>query len=130
MLALCCLIAAATALPAADTIVTNARIWTVDRARPEAEALAILGERIVAVGSAKEVGAWRGPKTRVLDAHGKRVLPGFNDAHLHLVSGGMQLDQVQLTDARSLPRLLTLGSAAGAASEGFAWLFVQWEDRA
>ena len=88
-------------LAAADLIVSNARIWTVNAQQPEAEALAIIGERIVAVGSDKQIATWRGPSTKVIDARGKRVLPGFNDAHLHFVQAGLQLDQVQLTDARS-----------------------------
>jgi predicted amidohydrolase YtcJ len=87
--------------PAADLIIQNARIWTVDRSLPEAEAVAILGERIVAVGSSREVDAWRGPHTRVVDAAGKRLLPGFNDAHVHFTDGGAQLDNVQLNDAAS-----------------------------
>ena len=87
--------------PAADLIIRNARIWTVDRSLPEAEAVAILGERIVAVGSSREVDAWRGPHTRVVDAAGKRLLPGFNDAHVHFTDGGAQLDNVQLNDAAS-----------------------------
>ncbi len=87
--------------PAADLIIRNARIWTVDPSRPEAEAVAILGDRIVAVGSNAEVDAWRGPATRVLDAAGKRLLPGFNDAHVHFADGGAQLDNVQLNDAAS-----------------------------
>ncbi len=87
--------------PAADLIVTNAKIWTVDRARPQAEALAILGDRIVAVGSATEVDLWHGPQTRVLDAKGKLLLPGFNDAHVHFVDGGDHLKAVQLKDAPS-----------------------------
>ena len=85
--------------PAADLIVTHARIWTVDRAQPQAQALAVLGERIVAVGSSADVDAWRGPHTRVVDARGRRVLPGFNDAHVHFIDGGDQLTRVQLTDA-------------------------------
>jgi predicted amidohydrolase YtcJ len=84
--------------PAADLIVTNAKVWTVDKERPTAQAVAVLGERIVAVGSADEVEQWHGPKTRVMDAGGKLVLPGFNDAHVHFVSGGFQLDNVQLND--------------------------------
>ncbi len=91
--------AAAQAKPAADLIITNARIWTVDKARPQAEALAVLGERIVAVGSAADVDTWHGPQTKVLDAHGKLVLPGFNDAHVHFVDGGAHLQEVQLKDA-------------------------------
>lgn len=87
--------------PSADLIIINSRIWTVDPRLPEAEAVAILGERIVAVGSTAEVEAWRGPNTRVVDARGKRVLPGFNDAHLHFVSGGQQLENISLKDAGS-----------------------------
>ncbi len=61
----------------------------------------MLGERIVAVGSAAEVDAWHGPQTKVLDAQGKLLLPGFNDAHVHFVDGGDHLSAVQLKDAAS-----------------------------
>jgi len=87
--------------PQADLIIRNARVWTVDKAHPRAQAVAVLGDRIVAVGSNAEVGAWRGPRTHVLDAGGKLLLPGFNDAHVHFVSGGEQLGNVQLNDASS-----------------------------
>ena len=92
---------AAQTKPAADLIITHAKVWTVDPAHPTAEAVAVLGERIVAVGTSAEVEAWRGPKTRVIDAKGKLLLPGFNDAHVHFVSGGLQLDAIQLNDATS-----------------------------
>jgi predicted amidohydrolase YtcJ len=84
--------------PATDLIITNAKVWTVDTSQPIAQAVAVLGDRIVAVGSNAEVDAWRGPKTKVIDAAGKLLLPGFNDAHVHFVSGGEQLDNVQLKD--------------------------------
>jgi predicted amidohydrolase YtcJ len=87
--------------PAADLIITHAKIWTVDGANPQAQAVAILRDRIVGVGSEADVGAWRGPQTRVIDAGGKLIVPGFNDAHVHFVSGGAQLDNVQLNDATS-----------------------------
>jgi predicted amidohydrolase YtcJ len=87
--------------PAADLIIHNAHIWTVDASRPEAEGVAVLGDRIVAVGSGPQVEAWHGPHTRVIDAAGKRLLPGFNDAHVHFMDGGSQLDNVQLNDATS-----------------------------
>ena len=61
----------------------------------------MLGDRIVAVGSNAEVEAWRGPHTRVVDASGKLLLPGFNDSHVHFVDGGLSLDSVQLNDATS-----------------------------
>jgi hypothetical protein len=73
----------------------------VDPARPEAEALAVIGERIVAVGSSAEISAWRGPRTELLDAAGRRVLPGFNDSHVHFFEASARLAQVKLKDARS-----------------------------
>jgi predicted amidohydrolase YtcJ len=87
--------------PSADLIVTNAKIWTVDRTRPQADALAVLGERIVAVGSAADMDAWHGPQTKILDAKSKLLLPGFNDAHVHLLDGGSHLQDIQLKDAAS-----------------------------
>jgi len=84
---------------AADLIITNAKIWTVDPALPTGHAVAVLGDRIVAVGSNGDADAWRGPGTRVIEAQGKLLLPGFNDAHVHFVSGGRQLDSIQLNDA-------------------------------
>jgi predicted amidohydrolase YtcJ len=87
--------------PTADLIVTNANVWTVDSKLPRAQAVAIIGERIVAVGSQADVQGWRGASTRVIDAGGMLVLPGFNDAHVHFVSGGQQLDAVDLNDATS-----------------------------
>lgn len=87
--------------PAADLVITNAKAWTADPAHPLAQAVAVLGDRIVAVGSNREIAAWRGPHTQAVDAEGKLLLPGFNDAHVHFLSGGIQLDSVQLTDATS-----------------------------
>lgn len=87
--------------PAADLIITNAKVWTVDKARPTAQAVAVLGDRIVAVGPTADVETWRGPSTRILDAGGHLLLPGFNDAHVHFVNGGSQLDNIQLNDAHS-----------------------------
>jgi len=87
--------------PAADLIITNAKIWTVDKSLPTAQAVAVLGDRIVAVGSNADVDAWRGSHTQVIDARGRLLLPGFNDSHVHFVSGGMQLTNIQLNDATS-----------------------------
>ena len=87
--------------PTATLIITNAAVYTVDKQHPRAEAVAVVGDRIVAVGSRAEIDLWRGPETKVIDAGHKLVLPGFNDAHVHFIQGGAQLDQVQLTDAAS-----------------------------
>ena len=85
--------------PSATLIVTKAAVYTVDKQQPNAEAVAVIGDRIVAVGSRADIDLWRGPKTKVIDAGGKLLLPGFNDAHVHFIQGGAQLEQVQLTDA-------------------------------
>ena len=87
--------------PAADTIITNARVYTVDANHPTAESVAILGDRIVAVGTNAEIDAWRGEKTQVIDGRGHLLLPGFNDAHVHFVPGGQQLDSINLREAAS-----------------------------
>jgi predicted amidohydrolase YtcJ len=84
--------------PAADLIVTKAKVWTGDDAHPSAQAVAVIGDWIVAVGSDAEIALWRGPNTKLIDAGGKLLLPGFNDAHVHFVAGGLQLDSVQLND--------------------------------
>ena len=85
--------------PSATLIVTNAAVYTVDKQRPKAEAVAVIGDRIVAVGSRADIDLWRGPQTKVIDAGGKLLLPGFNDAHVHFIQGGAQLVQVDLVDA-------------------------------
>jgi len=108
--------------PAADLIIRNAKIWTVDHSRPEAEAVAILGDRIVAVGSSTEIEAWRGPKTTVVNAEGKRLLPGFNDAHVHFKQGGEQLDNVQLNDAISAQEFVRRVAARAAKAAKDEWL--------
>jgi hypothetical protein len=108
--------------PAADLIVTDAKIWTVDAALPAAEAVAVLGDRIVAVGTNSEIAAWRGSKTTVIDARGKLLLPGFNDAHVHFVSGGMQLDSVQLNDARSAEEMRRRVGARASQTPRGEWV--------
>lgn len=71
-------------MPAADWILWNARIYTQDPEQPMAEAMAIVGERIAAVGPKDAVRPWHGPHTRLLDLAGAVVWPGLADAHLHL----------------------------------------------
>jgi len=115
--------------PAADLVITHAKIWTVDPARPQAEAVAVLGERIVAVGSIADIEQWRGPQTRVIDAAGKLLLPGFDDAHVHFISGGMQLDAVQLKDAASPQEFARLiGERAKTSPKGEWILGGNWDE--
>jgi predicted amidohydrolase YtcJ len=83
----------------ADLVVLNAKVWTVNKKQPEAEAIAVVRERIVFVGSTAAAKKWIGPKTRVLELDGKRVVPGFHDSHLLFLCSGMRLSLVALQDA-------------------------------
>src|SRR6187455_2145839 len=86
---------------APDLVIINASIHTMDGTRPTAGALALSGNRIVALGSTSEIRALAGAKTRVVDAGARTVLPGFNDAHVHWLSGGFSITNVDLRDAAS-----------------------------
>lgn len=88
-----------------DLILVRGRIWTEDDRQPDAEAVVILGNRIVAVGSTAAVSGMAGPETRVIDLAGKAVLPGFNDAHVHFWVVGEGLSGVKLRDAKSAQEL-------------------------
>lgn len=118
----CVLCVPAQTKPAADLIIQNARIWTVNPSLPEADAVAILGDRIVSVGSNQQVDAWRGPNTHVVNAGGKRLLPGFNDAHVHFVDGGSQLDNVELNDATSAQEFARRIRERAAKTAKGAWV--------
>jgi predicted amidohydrolase YtcJ len=75
----------------ADLVLLSAKIWTGDPARPQAQALAVRGGRIVAVGTDAEIGKLGGAATKRLDGKGRRVVPGFIDAHTHMSMGGFNL---------------------------------------
>lgn len=78
----------ATNSPAADIVIRNARVLTMNPAHPKATAIAIKGEYLSAVGGDADVRPHIGPNTRILDVHGKTVIPGLIDAHLHGIRGG------------------------------------------
>lgn len=86
----------------ADLIITNARIYTVNEKQPWAEAVAVRGGKILAVGSVRAIEQYRGPSTRTIDAHRKLVLPGFVDCHVHFLSGSLSLLGVQLDGAKTV----------------------------
>jgi len=80
----------------ADVVFINGKLWTVDEKRPAAEAVAVLGDKILAVGSTAEMEKFVGSQTKVIDLQGKRMLPGFIDSHTHFMTGGFQLQSVDL----------------------------------
>jgi predicted amidohydrolase YtcJ len=118
-----------------DVIIVNARIHTVDRARPAAEALAICGDTISTLGSSADIRRLAGPRTRTIDAGGRRVVPGFNDAHVHLIRGAQEIVGVDLRPAKDpadLARRLREHAARlpkGRWITGGYWDHEAWPDR-
>jgi predicted amidohydrolase YtcJ len=84
-----------------DLIVVNGKVYTGDR-NDLAEAVAVRGNTVVRVGSNGEIRRLRRAQTTVIDAGGGAVVPGFNDAHAHVISGGLSLDQVNLSEAQTV----------------------------
>ena len=89
----------------ADIIIVHAKIYTVDAKKPWAESLAIRNGKIVAVGTNEQVGRMRGIGTKMIDAGGKLVLPGFTDCHIHLIDGGFSLTQANLEGAKDIAEI-------------------------
>ena len=109
-------------LPPADLVLLNARVYTVDAAQPWAEAVAVTGDRIVAVGATADIRRYAGEGTRVLDLGGAFVSPGFNDAHVHVDATGALLVGVNLLDVHE-PAAFTerIAGAAGRLPKG-SWI--------
>jgi len=84
-----------------ELIAIHGKVWTENPQQPEAEAIAVSGHRVLAVGTTEEIERLKGPETKVLDLQGRRVVPGFNDAHVHFFWGGQGLASVQLRDVTS-----------------------------
>ncbi len=109
----------------AELIVTNAKVLTMDEARPRAQAVALAGGKILAVGTAAEVMALAGRGTQVIDAGGRTLLPGFVESHLHLVLGGAELSQLQLGGTLGLDALKAAFEAFAAANPAAPLLMAQ-----
>lgn len=81
-------------MAAPDLILSNGAITTLDRGIPEAQAVAIGDGRILRAGSMAEIMPLAGPKTEVIDLKGRRVIPGLNDSHTHLIRGGLNYNRL------------------------------------
>ena len=106
------------AFPAADRVFLGGRIWTADPSRPRAQALALAGDAIVAVGTDPEVRRYVGPATQTVDLRGRFVAPGFNDAHLHF----LVVENADLTGAASVEEVQGRIRAYAAAHPDQAWV--------
>ena len=100
----------------ADIVFVNGKVHTVNDAQPQAEAIAIKGERIVFVGSNAEANKYSGPITRTIDLKGKTVVPGFTDSHYHIFGVGHQAAQPSFDETTS--RGAVLARVKEEAEEG------------
>ena len=114
---------------AADTVIVNARVYTVNAADPWAEAVAVRDGRILAVGSTIDISRRKGKATKVIDAGGRLVLPGIADSHVHFVSGSSNLAVIDLAGAKTVEevqfRIRTYAQANPQAAwiEGRGWMY-------
>jgi predicted amidohydrolase YtcJ len=129
--------------PKADVIFTHGNIYTgvVDAAASlgagqRSEALAVVGDRIVAVGKRDEIMKLKGPETKIVDLDGRFVMPGFNDAHMHLASAGLEKMNVNLVGAKTLDefrerlRVKVEAAAPGEWVVGEGWDETLWPVKA
>ena len=102
---------------AADLVLTNGKVVTVDPDYPEAEAIAIKGFTIQAVGTTQEIAALVGPNTRTIDLDGRLAIPGLIDSHGHYMSLGHSKLILDLTQARTWEEIVAMVGEAAAQAE-------------
>lgn len=108
--------------PAADLVLREGRVYTMDDARSSAEAVAIDEGKIVFVGSDDDAQSFIGPDTRILDLNGKMVLPGFQDSHVHPVTGGIELGQCDLNGLTTASAVFDRVRSYAAANPDREWI--------
>lgn len=112
----------------ATLIIRNARVWTANSHQPWAQAVAIRGEKIAAVGANAAIAKLAGPATKTIDAQGRLVTPGFIDAHIHLSSGALGLSEIDLTGVCTLPAIQQRIAEWAAANPSEPWIVGRgWE---
>lgn len=110
------------AVPPADVVLVNGKVVTMDSTRPEAEALAVAGDTIVAVGSTAEIRRYVGEQTEVLDLRGMLAIPGFIEGHGHLMGLGQAKTILDLTRARNWDEIVALVADAASRANPGAWI--------
>ena len=128
-------LAACSAAQPADRVFKNANVYTADSASPRAEAVAVLGGRILFVGSNADVRKHEGSNTEVIDLAGKTLLPGFVDAHVHLSGVGQREMILNLEGTKSIDELVERvksyvdRAGPGAWVVGLGWIETPWNPR-
>lgn len=127
-LLLCCCVAAF-GQPPADLVVLHGKVYTENPNQPRAEAVAIREGKIVAVGADKDIEAYRGPSTQVIDAQQHMVLPGFTDTHVHFIGGSTALQTIALDTAETVAEIQNRVKIFAAAHPekkfitGYGWMY-------
>jgi predicted amidohydrolase YtcJ len=111
-----------TAAAPADLLLTNARVVTVEEVVPQAEAVAVRGDRIVALGTSAELRRYAGAATRVIDLQGQLVIPGFFESHGHFSGVGEAQLQLNLTEATSWSQIVALVATAAKTARPGEWI--------
>jgi predicted amidohydrolase YtcJ len=106
----------------ADLVLRGGRIVTLDEQRPEAEAIAVRGQRIVAVGTAAEIEPMIGSQTRVVELAGRVVMPGFIEGHGHFLSLGDSKRKLDLSQAKSWDEIVELVAKAARQAPAGQWI--------
>lgn len=119
---MCLLLSCTDRNPKADRIILNADIWTGDQSNPSAQAMAIAGDSLLAVGSNAEIEKYIGPNTEVIDLNGAFVTPGFIDSHVHFLMGGFNLSGVQLRDAKTKEEFISRIKAFAETVPAGTWI--------
>jgi predicted amidohydrolase YtcJ len=115
-------VAACARHPTADLVLRNGRIVTVDSTLPEAQALAVVGERIAAVGPDSLIAGWIGPNTKVIDLQGRLAVPGFNESHGHFMGLGASLMELDLRKAHSWADIVAMVRDAVKTAKPGEWI--------
>jgi len=106
----------------ADLVLTGGTVYTMDAARTWAQAVAITGGRIAAVGTDAEMRPHVGPRTEVVNLRGRMVLPGFQDAHVHASGGGLERGQCDLTSEHTREGFLAAIRGYADGNPGVEWI--------
>ncbi|MCL4549424.1 MAG: amidohydrolase [Bacteroidetes bacterium] len=106
----------------ADLVLTNGLIATMEDANPQAEAVAIKGEKILAVGSSSEIKKYIGDSTQVIDLNGKFVMPGFNESHAHFLGLGNSKQMLDLHTAKNWDEVIEMVARAAGHSRYGDWI--------
>jgi len=106
----------------ADLLVLHAKVYTVDAKQPWAQSVAIREGKIIAVGTDQQLASFRGETTKIIDAHGRLVLPAFTDSHIHFIEGGFSLQQANLEGAKDVAEIQQRLRTYAAQHPGQTWI--------